>query len=217
MSTTARIVGSILAADFSCLGDQVREADRAGVDRFQVDVMDGRFVPNLAMGPEIVRALRRVSGTPIEVHLMVEEPIRFVEMFARAGADHILVQVESTSSLYRTLLAISESGAQAGLVLNPGTPVEAVREVWSLTSMITVMTVEPGFGGQRFINAMLDKIRRVRDLVRDTDIEVDGGVDAEHAPLAASAGAGLLVAGTSLFGHPDGISAGVAELRSALG
>jgi ribulose-phosphate 3-epimerase len=213
-----RVVPSILSADLTRLGDQVREAVAAGADRIQVDVMDGHFVPNLTFGPGVVAAVRAVAPqVPIEAHLMVERPEQFVQAFADAGADFIQVQVESTCSLYRAVHAIAEAGCRAGLALNPATAVETLRELVPYVSMINVMTVEPGFGGQRFIVTSPDKIRRVRDVAPDVDIEVDGGIDERTAPLVVEAGASLLVAGSSVFGHPDGVAAGIEALREAVG
>jgi ribulose-phosphate 3-epimerase len=211
-----RIVPSILSADLTRLGEEAREAVEAGADRIQVDVMDGHFVPNLTFGPDVVAAVKRSApGIPVEAHLMVERPERFVSAFARAGADFVIAQVESTYSLHRTLVDIAEAGCKPAVALNPATPVETLRELVPLVSMILVMTVEPGFGGQRFIETSLDKIRRVRDLAPDLDIEVDGGIDLRTAPLAAAAGATLLVAGTSVYGRPEGVAASIRALREA--
>lgn len=216
MAARVAIVPSILSADFTRLGDDVREAESAGADRLQIDVMDGHFVPNLSMGPAVVAAVRRVTRLPLEVHLMVEQPERFVEAFAGAGADYIEVQVESTYSLHRTVAAITEAGCRAGAVLNPATPVEALREIGPYLDLVNVMTVEPGFGGQRFIETMPDKIRRVSAMMPGVDVEVDGGIEAHTAPLAVAAGARLLVAGSAVFAHPAGIAAGIRTLREAV-
>ncbi len=212
------VVPSILSADLTCLGEQVREAVDGGADRIQVDVMDGHFVPNLTFGPGVVAAVRRVApNLPIEAHLMVERPELFIRSFVEAGADRVLVQVESTPTLYRAVQLIREAGARAGLVLNPATPVEALREMVPYVQMINVMTVEPGFGGQEFIRSSPDKVRRVRDLAPELEIEVDGGIDASTAPLVVAAGATVLVAGSSVFGHPGGVAAGIRALRDGSG
>jgi ribulose-phosphate 3-epimerase len=195
----------------------VREAVAAGADRIQVDVMDGHFVPNLTFGPLVVEAVRKVTDLPIEAHLMVERPELFIEAFAKSGATLIEVQVEATTSLYRTVELIKEFGAQAGVAINPATPVEALREILPYISLVNVMTVEPGFGGQKFIAHSPDKIRRLRVLAPEMEIEVDGGIDAHTAPLAVKAGATVLVAGSSVFGHKSGIAAGIAAIRKALG
>ncbi len=211
------VVPSILSADVTRLGDQVREAVAAGADRIQVDVMDGHFVPNLTFGPLVVEAVRKVTDLPIEAHLMVERPELFIEAFAKSGATLIEVQVEATTSLYRTVELIKEFGAQAGVAINPATPVEALREILPYISLVNVMTVEPGFGGQKFIVHSPEKIRRLRVLASDMEIEVDGGIDAHTAPLAVKAGATVLVAGSSVFGHKSGIAAGIAAIRKAVG
>ncbi|TMC00356.1 MAG: ribulose-phosphate 3-epimerase [Chloroflexi bacterium] len=211
------VVPSILSADIARLGDQVREAVAAGADRIQVDVMDGHFVPNLTFGPLVVEAVRRVTDIPIEAHLMVERPELFIEAFAKSGATLIEVQVEATTSLFRTVESIKEHGAEAGVAINPATSIEALREILPYITLINVMTVEPGFGGQKFIAHSPDKIRRLRAMAPGIEIEVDGGIDAQSAPLAVKAGATVLVAGSSVFGHTKGIKAGISALRTAIG
>jgi ribulose-phosphate 3-epimerase len=211
------VVPSILSADLGRLADQVEEAERAGADRIQVDVMDGHFVPNLTFGPLIVEAVRRTTRLPIEAHLMVEHPELFVEAFVKAGATLIEVQVESTTSLYRTVQTIRDLGAKPGVAINPGTPVEDLREILPYIDLVNVMTVEPGFGGQKFIPHSPEKIRRVRELGADFEIEVDGGIDARTAPLVVAAGATVLVAGNSVYGFKGGVAAGLKAIRDAVG
>ena len=210
------VVPSILSADAGRLAEQVKEAEAGGADRIQVDVMDGHFVPNLTFGPLVVEAVRAVTTLPIEAHLMVERPELFIEAFAKSGATMIEVQVESTTSLYRTVQTIKELGAQAAVVINPATPVEDLREILPYVDLVNVMTVEPGFGGQKFIAGSPDKIRRVRALSPDVEIEVDGGIDARTAPLVVAAGATVLVAGNSVYGYKGGVAAGIKAIRDAV-
>lgn len=211
------VVPSILSADLGRLAEQVREAEEAGADRIQVDVMDGHFVPNLTFGPGVVAAVRAATSLPIEAHLMVERPELFLEAFCSAGATLIEVQVEATTSLYRTVHTINELGARAGVAINPATPVEDLREILPYIDLVNVMTVEPGFGGQKFIPHSPEKIRRLRALSSRVEIEVDGGIDASTAPLVVAAGATVLVAGNSVYGHPHGVAAGIKAIRDSIG
>ncbi len=211
------IVPSILSADAGRLTEQIQEAESAVADRIQVDVMDGHFVPNLTFGPNIVEAVRRATRLPVEAHLMVERPELFLEAFAKSGATLIEVQVEATTSLYRTVQTIKELGARAGVAINPATPVDALLEILPYVDLVNVMTVEPGFGGQKFIPHSPEKIRRVRALSSAVEIEVDGGIDARTAPLVVQAGASVLVAGNSVFGYKGGVAAGIKAIRNAVG
>jgi ribulose-phosphate 3-epimerase len=211
-----QIVPSILSADVGRLTEQVKEAEAAGADRIQVDVMDGHFVPNLTFGPLVVEAVRKATKLPIEAHLMIERPELFLEAFAKSGATLIEVQIEATTSLYRTVQTIKGLGAKAGVAINPATPVEDLRDILPDIDLVNVMTVEPGFGGQKFIGHSPDKIRRLRVLSSEVEIEVDGGIDARTAPLVVGAGATVLVAGNSVFGFKQGVAAGIKAIRDAV-
>jgi len=211
---------SILSADFSCLGDQVREADAAGADAIHIDVMDGHFVPNITIGPLVVRALRRVTKLPLEVHLMIEQPERYIGDFAEAGADLIIVHVETCPHLDRTLHQIREADVRVGVTLNPSTPVLALQEILDLVDHVLVMSVNPGFGGQSLIPYTLEKVRQLAAL-RDErhlgyDIEVDGGINAETVQSVVEAGANILVMGSAIFGHLAGVQDAMDEIRAAL-
>lgn len=217
----AVIVPSILSADFARLGEQVREAEAGGADRIQIDVMDGRFVPNITVGPLVVEAVRRSTSLPLEAHLMIVEPERYVEDFSSAGADIIIVHQEVSPHLHRTVEQIKRLGKRAGVALNPATPLAAVQEILDDVDLVLVMTVDPGFGGQEFIQSMLPKIERLRAMMSGRnlgcDLEVDGGIHAQTAPLAVRAGANVLVAGSAVYGDPEGVAAGLAKLRTAIG
>lgn len=215
---TPRIAPSVLSADFAALGEAVTAVERGGADLIHVDVMDGHFVPNLTIGPPVVRALRRVATVPLDVHLMIEEPDRFLEAFAQAGAHLLTVHVEAVPHLHRTIAAIKSLGMQAGVALNPSTPVGALEEIAADLDLVLIMSVNPGFGGQSFIPHSIEKIRRMRALLTRVRshavIEVDGGIDDTTAGRVVEAGAEILVAGHAIFGS-GAPELAVSRLRAA--
>ncbi|MGD9343062.1 MAG: ribulose-phosphate 3-epimerase [Desulfuromonadales bacterium] len=211
-----KIAPSILSADFSCLGEEVRAVDRAGADYIHVDVMDGHFVPNITIGPLVVAALRKVTGKPLDVHLMIENPDRYIPDFASAGADIITVHQEAVPHLHRTVQQIKSLGKRAGVSLNPATPVETLDVILDDLDLVLIMSVNPGFGGQTFIPSALDKIRVLRQRITQrglaTELQVDGGVKLDNIRDVAAAGADVLVAGSAVFGT-DNYAATITALR----
>jgi ribulose-phosphate 3-epimerase len=217
---TIGIVPSILSADFTRLGDQVREAQAAGAQRIQVDVMDGHFVPNITMGPMIVAAVRRCTSLPLEAHLMISNPEQYIEDFAKAGADVIIIHQEVSPHLHRLIQQIKTAGKMAAVALTPSTPIFLLEDILSLLDMVLIMTVNPGFGGQEFIPETLPKITRLRQVITQRnlhcDIEVDGGIHEATAPLVVNAGANLLVAGSAVYNERESVAQAIARLRSAI-
>ena len=210
---------SILSADFACLGEQIQEAEAAGIDWIHIDVMDGQFVPNISMGPFIVETCRRITSLPLDVHLMIDDPDQMIDAFAQAGASGISVQIENTPHVYRTLTHIRACGCRPGIVLNPGTPAHRIESVLNLVDLVLVMTVNPGYSGQQFIPDVLPKISLVKTMLEaahsNAVIEVDGGITSETLPLAFHAGAQVFVTATAVFKHSESISAGIRALRLA--
>jgi len=212
------IAPSILSADFARLGEQVSETERAGADRIHIDVMDGHFVPNLSMGPAIVKSLRAVTRLPLEVHLMVNEPTKFFDSFIEAGADTLIVHLEVVPDPFPIVSQLRERGKRVGLAINPATSVERLAPFLGIIDLALCMTVVPGFAGQVFLADSLPRIRRLRELIdrenAKCELEVDGGIDLRTGQEAVEAGANVLVAATSLFGDPDGAEAAVRQMRS---
>ncbi|HML34402.1 ribulose-phosphate 3-epimerase [Sporomusa sphaeroides] len=207
MTKTIKIAPSILSADFSRLADEITKIEQAGADWVHIDVMDGHFVPNLTFGPPVVAAIRKVTPLPFDVHLMVNNPQDLIEPFARAGADIITVHAETAPHLHRLIQTIKELGKKAGVSLNPSTPLSAVEEVLADVDMLLIMSVNPGFGGQKFIPGAVNKIARLKSMLDErnliVDIEVDGGINAATARQVIAAGANILVAGSAVYGAPD--------------
>jgi len=215
-----QIAPSILSADFAALGRDIAAVERGGADLIHVDVMDGHFVPNITIGPPVVRAIKKVATRPLDVHLMIEDPDRYIEDFVQAGASMVSVHVEAATHLHRTIHAIRQLGARAGAVINPATPVSALEAIAGDLDFVLVMSVNPGFGGQAFIPRSLDKLRRVREMLSragsSAPIEIDGGIDASNVAEVVAAGASILVAGNAIFGKSDPESATRALRAAAL-
>ena len=218
--TRIKIAPSILSADFGRLAEQVAEAEHAGADYVHVDIMDGHFVPNITMGPLVVSAVRRATSLPLDVHMMIASPERYIEEFVDAGADIVTVHVEACAHLHRVVHQIRECGAKAGAAINPATPPSAVGEVLADLDQVLVMTVNPGFGGQAFIHGVVDKIRRVRGQIDSlglpVDLEVDGGISAATARTAVDAGARVLVAGSAIYNDKMSVDEAMSALRSSI-
>lgn len=215
-----KLAPSILAADFSRLGEQVAEAERAGADRIHVDVMDGHFVPNIAIGAPIVQSLRRVTDIAMETHFMICDPDAFLDEFVEAGSSSFIVHYEGNNNLHRTVQRIKALGKRAGVAINPAMPAGVLEEILPDLDLVLVMTVNPGFGHQHFLRSTLQKIRRIAEMIElvksECELEVDGGIDEITAPLAIAAGANVLVAGTSVFGTNKGVAGAMESLRNAV-
>jgi len=217
---TPKLAPSILAADFTRLGEQVAEAEKAEADRIHIDVMDGHFVPNISMGAMIVQSVRRVTRLPLETHLMISDPDFFLDEFVEAGSDSFLVHWEGNNNLHRTVHRIKDLGRRVGVAINPATPAAVLEAILPELDQVLIMTVDPGFGHQHFLRSTVPKIERVRQMVQRLnsvcEVEVDGGIDETTAPLAEAAGADVFVAGSSIFGDHAGVAAAMSRLRKAL-
>ena len=218
---TVKLAPSILSADFSRLGQQVAEASEAGADYIHLDIMDGRFVPNLTFGPVVIRGLKSYTGLPLDAHLMIVEPERRIGDFIEAGVDHITVHAEACDHLHSVLRQIKDGGCRAGVALNPTTPLTAIEEALPFLDIVLILTVNPGFGGQTLIPEVLDKVRRLREITTERgykiEIEVDGGINAQTAASVVEAGAHTLIAGSAVFNNRETVAEALAKLRSSLG
>lgn len=214
-----KLAPSILTADFGHLADEIRAAEEGGADYIHLDVMDGAFVPNISFGPVVIQAVRKFTSLPLDVHLMVEEPGRYLADYAAAGANLLTVQVEACKHLHRTVQQITALGCKAGVALNPSTPIESVREILPFVDMVLVMSVNPGFGSQRFIETSTSKLRRMRKLMDDldplADLQVDGGVDAHNIADIVAAGANVIVVGSAVYNQRASVAENIARLRQA--
>ncbi|TYS91096.1 ribulose-phosphate 3-epimerase [Rossellomorea aquimaris] len=214
-----KIAPSILSANFAELGNEIKDVEKGGADYIHVDVMDGHFVPNITLGPMIVKAIRPLTSLPLDVHLMIENPSQYIEAFADAGADYITVHVEADPHLHRTIQMIKSKGVKAGVVLNPGTSAESIKPILQDVDMVLLMTVNPGFGGQSFIPSVVPKIKQIREWANDInptlEIEVDGGINPETAAICAEAGADVFVAGSAIYNRSDRRAA-IEELKRSL-
>jgi ribulose-phosphate 3-epimerase len=220
MTKPIKLAPSILAADFARLGEQVGQAEAAGVDRLHIDVMDGHFVPNISIGIPVVKSLKAVTRLPLETHLMINNPDHLLEAFAKAGSTTLIVHWENNANLHRTIQEIKRLGLKAGVAINPATRANVLQEILPDLDLLLVMTVNPGFGGQQFIHSTLGKIRHVREMINDLnlhcELEIDGGIDSSTAPLGVQAGANVLVAGSSIFGGKLTIPAAIERLRQSI-